>query len=348
MFDGFLQALGLMALLLAGAAGWLFWHFKRRIKRWHHYGLAASLNRFPGRIRLRSLPEFRWLKGGRAAQRTDAFRAAGFVDLAGFAIDELPDARLFVLHHPEHRWIAVVHEQDELGTWSDLLLFKNDEDIPTLISSILKPAHLHLLPGDPKIHRPGGSESELLEAARQAAGRDPIAGPATPEAFQARFEAAFATAVDGRLLQPLEDFEIRRLVKDRLASCSEDLSDTDFAGLKSLLPEVINNELRLVCSAQFLRETTLAASDWKQARGRLAIIHDRTPLHQLVGRLVYGVFWTNPLKKKLRRARGQRGTPREAFAKLNALLPPWERYRKIGEVRHPVPADIYRAPLEKS
>ena len=346
MFDGFLQAFGLLALLLGAGVLWVVWHWKRRLKRWYHYNLAASINRFPGRICLRPLAEFRWLKGERAAQRVRAFHEAGFEDLGGFAIDELPDARLFALRHPGSHWIALVHEQDELGTWSDVLAFKPDEPQPILVSSILKRAHLYLLPGDPKIHRPAAAEAELVEAARQAAGREPIVAPVTAEEFQARFEQAFAASVDGRLLQPLEDFEIRRLVKDRSAGATEELDDTEFTALKALLPEVINNELRLVCSAQFLRETTLAASDWKQARDRLAVIHDRTPLHELAGRLVYGVSWTRQLKKQLRQTRRQRGTPRELFARLNAVLPPWERYKKIGEVNHPVPADIYRAPLE--
>src|SRR5689334_2663634 len=154
MFDGFLQAFGLLALLLGGAVLWVIWQWKTRLKRWVHYGLAASINRFPGRIRLRPLGEFRWLKGDRAAQRVRVWHDLGFEDLGGFAIDELPDARLFALRHPTTHVLAIVHEQDELGTWSDALVFKPGEAQPILASSILKRAHLFLLPGDPKLHRP--------------------------------------------------------------------------------------------------------------------------------------------------------------------------------------------------
>lgn len=348
MVDGFIQAFGLLVLLLAGALTWLVWHWRARLRLWHHFGLVASVHRFPGRIRLRPLPEFRWLKGERAPQRVQAFHAAGFADVGGFAVDELPHARLFVLHHPALGFFGLVHECGELGTWSDVLAFRPDECQPVLASSILKQSYLYLLPGDPKIHRPAAAEADLVNAVQQASSGPVQSGPATASEFQARFEDAFALAVDRRLLEPLEDYELRRLLRDRNSCLADDdgLAGTEFALLKRLLPAAINNELRLACSAQFLRETTLPASDWHQARERLAVIHDRTPLDELAGRLVHGVCWTSAWRKRLRRARRLRGSPREVFARLNALLPPWERYKKIGEVNRPVPADIYRAPLE--
>src|SRR5262245_48800367 len=124
MFDGLFQAIGLLVLLMLGAGLWVFWYFRHRLAHWRHYGVAASINRFPGRVFLRRLEDFRWLKGDRAVQRVNAFHEAGFEDLAGFAIDELPGARLFVLRHARSGMIGLVHEQDELGTWSDVMLFK--------------------------------------------------------------------------------------------------------------------------------------------------------------------------------------------------------------------------------
>lgn len=44
------------------------------------------------------------------------------------------------------------------------------------------------------------------------------------------------------------------------------------------LPDVLGNEFRLVCGWQFMKETSLRASEWQQACGRLLVVHDRTPL----------------------------------------------------------------------
>jgi len=345
MFDGLLQAIGLLVLFMAGAGFWVFLYCKRRLERWRYYGVAASINRFPGRVFLRRLEEFRWLKGERAGQRVKTFQQAGFEDLGGFAVHELPGARLFALRQASSGMIAVVHEQDELGTWSDVMLFKPSEPQPIVASSLLKRAHFHLLPGDPKLFEPGGTVEQLCEAVGKAAGRGIVGELLTAEGFQSRFEQAFALAVDARLLQPLEDYELRRLVRER-GECGEGMEESEFDSIKRALPVAINNELRLVCVAQFLRETTLAAVDWQRARDRIAVIHDRTPLHELAGRMIYGVFWTKRVRQRLRRFGRHRGAPRQLFAELNGTLPPWDRYKKIGEVSRPIPADIYRAPLE--
>src|SRR6185295_8006181 len=125
-----------------------------KVKRLYHYHLAAGINRFPGRLRLRKLEPFSWAKGGRAAHRVTEFEVAGFVGLAGFEVDELPGARMFALRHPVSGLIGVVNESGEPGTWSDVILFPEDGSQPALASSILKRSHFQFLPGDPKIHKP--------------------------------------------------------------------------------------------------------------------------------------------------------------------------------------------------
>jgi len=103
--------------------------------------------------------------------------------------------------------------------------------------------------------------------------------------------------------------------------------------------------LRVVCGAQFLREVFLPASEWQQARGRLLVVHDRTALSELAGRLIFGAFQTKHMRELLRQIKAA-GSPREIFEKINSRLPAWQRYKKLGHVRRPIPADIYRAPLE--
>jgi hypothetical protein len=108
----------------------------------------------------------------------------------------------------------------------------------------------------------------------------------------------------------------------------------------------VANELRLVCAAQFLRETALPASQWEQARGRILVVHERTRLRELTRRRIYGAYLTEAIKPRLRRHDGSR-PPRQSFAEFNAELPAWERYKRLGEVTRPVPADIYRAPIPR-
>ena len=343
--DCLFEVIAALFLVFVAAVGWAIWFYKRRIRQRYLYALAASINRFPGRVTLRRAEPFQWGKADRGAQRVQAFRDAGFQDLAGFSLQELPCAQVFVLSHPQTGLIGMVHENQELGTWSDVALFRKGQTQPVLASSILKSAHFYLLPGDPRIHKADAEVSELIAAVQQA--RDPQEEPETmtAENFPVLFEAAFAEATDKRLINPLEDYEIRKLVTERGAFLEEGLPDKEFQIVKRLLPRAIENELRVVCGAQFLREVFLPASEWQQARGRLLVVHDRTALSELAGRLIFGAFQTKHMRELLRQIKAA-GSPREIFEKINSRLPAWQRYKKLGHVRRPIPADIYRAPLE--
>jgi len=243
--------------------------------------------------------------------------------------------------------VGVVNETVDLGTWSDVYLFPADGSQPVLASSMLKSAHLYFLAGDPKIHKPDATVAELVQAVQSAAGTNLAAGRVAAADFAARFEEAFAQATDRRLLNSLADHEIRRLLNERGRICGGEISEKEFAGIKEFLPLAIDNELRLACAGQFLRETTLPATEWQQATDRLLVVHDRTPARRLAGKLIFGVFLTDEMKRRLRKVRPT-ASPRADFAGFNEKLPAWVRYKKLGEVSRPVEADIYRAPIERN
>jgi hypothetical protein len=344
--DVLLITLGVLGVPVLAAVGWLIWWYKSRIKQTYLYELAASINKFPGRLTLKKLEPFKWKKADRASKRLEAFHQAGFQDLAGFAIEELPCARVFALWHPDKQLVGMVHENQELGTWSDVAAFRQGQIQPVLASSILKHAHFFLLPGDPKVHKADAEIPELAAAVQQALDAREQLQIVTAENFVNLYETAFAEATDARLLNPLEDYELRKLVTERGFVCEDTFDEKEFERVKQLVPKVIDNELRLVCCAQFLREAIIPASEWQQARGRLLVVHDRTPLRALAGQLIYGAFQTKHMQRLLRELRLATGTPREMFEKINSRLPAWQRYKKLGHVTRPVPADIYRGPVE--
>jgi hypothetical protein len=323
--------------------------YRLKIHRIYLYHLAAAINRFPGRLRLKPHEPVAWQKPERASHRVLEFQAAGFAPLGGFLVDELPNARLFALRHPENGLVGIVNETPDLGTWSDVLLFPADGTPPVLASSMLKPALLRFFPGDPKISKPDASVADLVRAVHASARPNLSARPVAPGGFAPLFEQAFADAADARLLEPLDDLELRRLLKcrDLVRACCGEISQKEYEGIRKLLPFAIENELRLTCGAQFPRETTLPASEWQQAINRLLVIHDRTPLNRLAGKLIYGAFLTADMKRRLRRAKSS-GNPRADFAAFNERLPAWVRYTRLGQVTRPVTADIYRAPMDRN
>ena len=343
--NGLLAIFGTLSILILAIIGALFWLYRTRVNRWYLYGLAASVNKFPSRIRLIPQPSFQWKKPDRAAQRVVEFHQAGFEDLGGFLVEELSCSRAFVLQHPGNGLFGMVVESQELGTWSDVMCFTQNQSQPVLASSLLKRGNFRLLPGDTKIDKPEAGVAELSDAVLTAAAGQPRITVTGAVDFVEHYEHAFADAVDARLLEPLEEYELRRLVTERGQPCCGEITEKEFAQVKKLLPLAIENELRLACGAQFLRETRMSAAEWQHATQRLLIVHDRTSLPRLAGPLIYGVFLTKLIRRRLKGARRTQ-LPRETFAGLNARLPTWQRYKKLGEVHRPVPADVYRAPIE--
>lgn len=345
--DPLLESLGVLVVAGVGSVLGSFFYLRARVCREFAYHRAAGIHKFPQRLSLKRMEPFVWRKVSRGPQRVEAFRALGFEDLAGFTVDEIPGARLFALQHPATGLLGLANEHEQLGTWSDVLLFQRGECQPILASSILKYAHFFLLPGSPKIHKHGAAEQDLTAAVMTAAGRNAVPLNVTADQFVRLYEEAFADAIDRRLLEPLDDGELRRVLREQnQPCCGEQLTDGEFARIKSQYPSAVANEVRLVCAMQFLRETALPASQWEEARERILVIHNRTPLRELARHRIYGAYLTPALKKRLRRHANSK-PPRESFAEFNATLPPWERYKKIGDVTRPVPADIYRAPIPR-
>jgi hypothetical protein len=339
----------MFVVALAGLASVVgsFFLLRARLRGTMAYHRAAAIHRFPQRLRLRRLEPFGWRKQSRGPQRVEAFRALGFAELGGFSVDELLGARLFVLQHSGTGLLGLVNEHEQLGTWSDVLLFSRGETQPILASGILRHCHFFLLPGLPKIHKHRATEEELAKAVERAADAGVAPLNVTADEFGRLYEEAFAEAVDRRLLEPLGDGEFRRLLREQARPrCDDELTDAEFERIKEQYPLALANELRLVCVAQFLRETALPASRWQQARERILVVHERTPLRELTRRRIYGAHLTEAMKRGLRRHRSSK-SPRESFAEFNAKLPAWERYKKLGEVVRPVPADVYSAPIPR-
>lgn len=330
-----------VAALVGGVLG-AWWLWRTKIKRTYLFSFGTMILPAPGRITLQRLAKSDPLANGRVEKRAEAFRELGFENIATYSLSELSGAKLHVLSQPASGLVALVHEHSCVGTWSDVMRFSSAAEPPILASNILKYAHFQCLPGDPKWHHPDASEAELVRVLQSMRTHTGAAQTIDAQSFPRLCERAYAEAADERFRNLPTENEIRRLIKD--VSPEAELSDADIAALHRLLPEWIANDQRVSCLRDFVNEGGISAREWQQARERILVVHDHTRLPSLNSRLICGAFRTEELKRRLKKARAH-STPREEFAELNAALPASERYKKIGSVHKPVPADIYRAPL---
>ncbi len=336
-------AVAMVIAIVAGGAVW-FWRYK--IRRLYGWGLAASILPAPARLQLVPGASERSRKEERVAQRQAAFREMGFVDFGVLDVSNVPGLRLFVLRHAPTGMVAMVEERDCTGTWSDVMQFDSAGADVILASNAHRHFHFYFLPGERKMHKPDVPERELVDAVLAAEHPPSNPPPLTFEQFIPILERAYARRMDALLLDGFEDSDIRRLLRDAGNNGpQEELSPNDFKQLKSSLQDLADNGLRAACASEFARTNSLPAAEWHRSRDRLLVIHDRTPLPLLKRRFTLEAFLTDALKRSLPRRSGGGLSPREAFAALNASLPPAQRYKQLGRVDNPVVADIYRAPL---
>jgi len=336
-----LPVLVLSAAALAGGVLGARWIWCKKIKRTYLLGFGTMIFPAPGRITLQlvaaDLPA-----NGRVEKRAAAFRELGFANVATYSVSELSGAKLRVLSHPSSGLVALIHEHSCVGTWSDVMRFSSTGEPPILASNILKHTHFQCLPGDPKSHHPDAPEAELVRVVQSMRAHSGAAQAIDAQSFPRLCEQAYAHTADERFHNLPTQNEIRRLIKD--VSPEAELSDADISALHQLLPELIANDWRVSCVRDFVNGGGISSREWQQARDRVLVVHDHTPLRALNRRLMWGAFLTEELKRRLKKTRA-RTSPREEFAELNAALPASDRYKKIGSALRPAPADIYRAPL---
>lgn len=342
-----LIAITLIVLCLIGGAIWLW---RTKIMRFCALGWASSILPAPARLQLVSVTEPHSRKEERIAKRQSALRELGFQELGTLNVTNVPGLRLFVMYNPTNSLAAMIEERDCTGTWTDVLRFEENGNELFLASNAHRRFHFHFLPGERKTHLADAPESELIQAALASGTAPPFPATMTLDDFKTLLDRAYARHMDAILIEGLDDAHVRRLLRD--AHCGdepfEELSDRDFAKMKDSLRHLIDNHLRSACAFEFVRTESLPASEWHRSRDRLLIIHDRSPLPSLVGRLTAEAFLTDSLKQGLSKFSQKNSAPRESFARLNNSLPLAQRYHKLGQVSVPVPADIYRAPLASS
>jgi len=336
-----LATLTITATVLVVMVVWFYW---TRIKRWCGSARVHDILHLPARLTLGRRVGLKPAKLDRTEPRMAAFREMGFEELGAFAVENAPGGRLFAFTHPGTGLIGTVEERDCAGTWSDVLLPEpNDEFV--MASNAHSHFHFFFLPGDRKVHKPRATERELVQAALEARSPNAISQPMTAERFVAICEKAYARHMDRLLLEGLADCDLRRLLKARNSEHAEDFSEEEFIWLKEGLREATENLLRAACAVEWMRAASPPAFACQQARGRLLVIHDRTALRLLRRRRICEAFLTRNKKHLLDQRPRSSETPRATFARLNASLPARDRYKKLGEVTQPLPADIYQAPL---
>ncbi len=293
------------------------------------------------------------------AEEVDAIGATiidnGFELIGDFEVEEAP-LLLRAFANPKECVYAVVYEHYTLGYWFDLTCFYNDGRVFTC--STAKTTGLARPPFVMIENHPGAKPQELLEhclATRPPGERQ----PASRHQFKTQFESNYAREMDWRDERggPSED-EIRSIAASTDEEEVRELVVLARGAWQAQVREQLNEELR----SAYFEHANLSARRWEEIRERLVFAHDRLETNDLLDLWEPAFFeqlsqrtsagddddeFDGEIERRRddlsRKIAGLSG--RQGFAKINETLARKFCYEKIGEVSHPLPADVYLEPV---
>lgn len=309
-------------VLLLGLIAYVVWDMKRLAQR-----AAARTGRFtirkpPRRIQLRPVEELAWSDEAGVAQRVAALRALGFEDVGPLVVDEIDSARLWALVRPDEAVHACVFEQAGVGLHLSLTTEYQDGSgfglttIPA-VYRMEPPPWRRIITVEP------GLDAASLYA-RHLRDRPPGAlRPVTAAGFAAHYARVHADSVDWRNRHGGMSPEA---IRDLNRTHGVQLTDAAIALLRAHLQRRAVEELDASLRERFLEQPAFSEADRAALAARLVIVHDGLPLEG-------GSGPDDPT-----------ASARRLFAEHNELVAQSQRYAKIGELVHPVGADVYLMP----
>jgi len=325
-----LVVVGLWALRLL-ARGWL----ARRIAA----QAAAPGNGIAARITL--VPTDRaWRQSGTEGL-IDALRAAGFVEIDRYDVPEMHVMRLWGGMHPEDGIAAAVYDHGSVPPFYDLVRVYDDYGTSTITTN---PVHdpSNLPPNCTCIADPTLTPASALVVLREQPAR---AGVIRVDArnFVDVFTELYARSIDHILGKGMPDAKKMREVGQRVAEATgvpmPELDDAQMDLAVELQRVSRLAALQEAIVDRFAKSGGVSADEWMRLRDRVMVVHD------LLGR--------EEAAEIARAAADRKGTqalvdavlakglpPIDTYEQISESLPMPQRLRLLGEVDHPLYAQV--------
>jgi hypothetical protein len=318
----------------------------------------------PFRIKLEPANHREWIDGG-FEEIYEELDSRGGVRIGRFATSP-PTVLLEAWHLPDHNLFVVIYEHPVAGLWFEAGFEFEDG---TLFAYSTGPNH-HM--GNPPWtifeFRTAAPTAELLDAVI-ADRPDKPAVATSAESFPGRFEEAWARDMDWRIERggPSEE-EIRTTLESELAeeSSSDDEREramskvnelTMVEQIRSMWRDSINEFFETQLRESWIVSSGVSALDWDRVRDRVIFIHDGLTSDDLAEHLEQYLYANLTTAEEIEYENDEyeriseevteqlaTQSARSVFSESVANQTSPKRHEKLGEVTHPVEADVWLAP----
>lgn len=303
----------------------------------------AGMTQNPGiaaRITLAPLAQD-WQQPGTAGL-VDAMRALGFDEVGRFAVPEMPTMQLWAGSHPQDGVVAAVYDHGAMPAFFDLFRVYADHATCTVTTN---PVHdpSNVPPGSRCIADPTLPPQLALAALRG----EPETGPVVPVDagnFEAIFIELYARSIDHILSKSMPDADELRAVGARVSEATgTPAPQLDDAQMRIAVDMQRDSRLAALHEAivdRFLQSGQIGAREWERVRDRLAIVHDLLSREDAAA-LARSNCDYEAIEPMIARMLALELSPLDTFEKVSAALPETQRLRLLGEVDHPLYAQLY-------
>ncbi|MFZ5638360.1 MAG: hypothetical protein ACOY82_17425 [Pseudomonadota bacterium] len=328
--------IGLLVLLWLLLRFALPWWLKRKIAAMADMpqggGIAARITLMP--------IDRPWQKM-QTAERIGQMLAIGFEEIGRYAVPEMPGMQLWAGHHPEDRVAAVIYDHNVMPVFYDIVRAHVDYSTCTVSTNpIHDPANV------PPESRCIADPSLEPDAALVALRAQPTTGEQMPldaSNFEPVFLELYARSIDHILARRMPDAEHMRQVGERVSEATgQPVPQLDDRQMRMAVDMERQSRLSALQDAivdRFLQSGQIDAREWERVRDRVAVVHDLLSREDAAD-LARGEADDDATEALVAAVLAEPLSAFETFEKISAAVPVQHRPRVLGEVDHPLYAQV--------
>lgn len=282
-----------------------------------------------------------WQQPGTAALIGEML-ALGFEEVGRFAVPEMPTMQLWAGTHPQDGVAVAVYDHGTMPLFFDLVRVHDDHATCTVSTNpIHDPGNVP--PGSRCIADPAMKPQAALETLRA----QPLTGTPLPldaGNFEPVFIELYARSIDHILSKQMPDADTMRAVGARVSEATgapmPELDDEQMQVAVEMQRDSRLAALQEAVIDRYLQSGQIGAREWERVRDRLAIVHDLLSRED-AAELARSNCDFAAIDAMVARVLAQELSPLDTFEKITAALPETQRLRLLGEVDHPLYAQLY-------
>ena len=342
-----LQILIVIIATLAGGMILLWLLLRFALPWWLARNIAAMghLPQSPGiAARVSLVPAKQDWQQPKTAGLVDQLLTLGFNEVGRFSVPEMPTMQLWTGSHPHDGVAAAVYDHGQMPSFFDLVRVYEDYSTCTVSSNpIHDPQNIPY--GSARIADPAVTPQAALDVLRE----QPLTGNVMivdAGNFSPVFVELYARSIDHILTKNIPDADKMRSVGARVSEAiGTPVAELDDRQMQWAVEMERSNRLAALQQAiidRFLQSGQVDAREWERVRDRVVVVHDLLSHEDAADLARMSADWeaAEPIASS---ALAALLSPLDTFERIADQLPEAHRLKLLGEVDHPLYAQLYVA-----